>query len=102
MGDVSTNLTINHFVASQVKTLVPAAFIPDDHYTYLEFGNYLTDVSQFRDPAAHHGGRKKAHLAALWTATTLTGPDPVAAIGIFLTPITIPVVYCAGLVGWTH
>jgi len=31
---------------------------PDEEYTFLELGNFLTDVSQFRDPYAHMLGKR--------------------------------------------
>ncbi len=108
MGDISTHAGISHFVAGQITSAVPAALVPAEHYAYLEFGNYLTDVSQFRDPVAHHAGRVKTHKMALSTAAFnifgLTGGWSVAAapVSLALSPVTIPFTYILGLTGWTH
>ena len=50
---------------SEAATSIPPTAIPVDDYTYVELGNFLTDVSQFRDPVAFHGARDKAHARAL-------------------------------------
>ena len=52
MGDVSTHREIHE---AFIQPHLPADVDP----VYVEFGNYLTDVSQFVDPWAHIGGKKK-------------------------------------------
>lgn len=108
MGDVSTHATIHGFVMAQLRAAVPATLVPEDHYTDLELGNYLTDLSQFRDPPAHHAGRVMTHTTALRTFVTWNGilddewfwaTLPLwAATGL---PLTL-FAYGAGLTGWTH
>jgi hypothetical protein len=49
MGDVSTHSQI----AKAILPMLPAAEAP-----FFEIGNWLTDVSQFRDPFAHVGGKR--------------------------------------------
>lgn len=54
MGDISRHRDIFLFT----RETVPAAFLDNaklvaDDLTYLELGNYLTDVSQFRDPVTY-------------------------------------------------
>ncbi len=94
MGDISTHAAISHHVASQLRAVAPASLLPPEHYTYLELGNYLTDMSQFRDPAAHHSGRRQAHRTALRTAAR--------SGGYVLSPITVPAAYALGLLGWNR
>ncbi len=54
MGDISRHRDIFLFT----RETVPVAFLDNakltaDDLTYLELGNYLTDVSQFRDPVTY-------------------------------------------------
>ncbi len=108
MGDISTHADISHFVAGQIQLAAPAALVPAEHYAYLEFGNYLTDVSQFRDPVAHHAGRVKTHMMALRTIVTwnglLDGPWFWPTLPLWTAtglPLTLTG-YIFGLTGWTH
>lgn len=48
MGEILRHAEIFHNTMEKIGSLRP-----DEEYTYLELGNYLTDVSQFRDPFAH-------------------------------------------------
>ena len=71
MGDISTHKEINYHVIPQLKAISAA-----ENYTYLEFGNFLTDVSQFRDPLSWIGAKKKFRLVAL-------APPPLVFCGLF-------------------
>ena len=51
MGDIETHATI----AEAVQAVLPAGEARD----FFEVGNFLTDVSQFRDPYAHLGGKTR-------------------------------------------
>jgi hypothetical protein len=54
MGDISRHRDIYLFTKDAVPTqLLSAARITAGDLTYLELGNYLTDVSQFRDPVTY-------------------------------------------------
>ncbi|HEV3001472.1 MAG TPA: hypothetical protein VGW75_12095 [Solirubrobacteraceae bacterium] len=53
MGEVLRHAEIFHNTRERIGTLRP-----DEDYTYLELGNYLTDVSQFRDPFAHMSAKR--------------------------------------------
>jgi hypothetical protein len=64
MGDIGSHARITQHVVTQLRRIVPAASIPEADYTYLELGNFLTDVSQFRDPPAFHRAREVARQAA--------------------------------------
>ncbi len=48
MGEILRHAEVFHNTIEKIGSLRP-----DEEYTYLELGNYLTDVSQFRDPFAH-------------------------------------------------
>lgn len=65
MGDIGTHKSITKHVRDQVELTLGDGAIPPEHFGYLELGNFLADVSQFRDPPAHHGGREQAYDAAL-------------------------------------
>jgi hypothetical protein len=69
VGDIGTHAEITAFVAGQVAASVPQ--VPAADYTYLELGNFLTDVSQFRDPVAFHNARNKADTLLRETAVGL-------------------------------
>jgi hypothetical protein len=56
MGDVSTHSEI----AQAVMPLLPAG-----EAKYFEIGNWITDVSQFRDPFAHLSGKRTFFLRAM-------------------------------------
>lgn len=64
MGDIGTHAEIGRFVIGQVRKAVPDGTIPAADYAFLELGNFLTDVSQFRDPAAYHRAREQARSTA--------------------------------------
>jgi hypothetical protein len=60
MGDISRHRDI--FLNTREATpaiLLNKCRIAADDLTYLELGNYLTDVSQFRDPATYIFGKQK-------------------------------------------
>jgi len=57
MGDVSTHAQITEFVVAEARRTIGDVAVPPEEYTYLELGNFLTDVSQFRDPTAFHRAR---------------------------------------------
>jgi hypothetical protein len=65
VGDIGTHAEIIEHVTTEVVTSVPPTQIPTVDYTYLELGNFLTDVSQFRDPVAFHGARERARAQLL-------------------------------------
>ena len=48
MGDVKRHAEVFHNTIEKIGSLRP-----DEEYTYVELGNFLTDVSQFRDPFAN-------------------------------------------------
>ncbi|MEO0532372.1 MAG: hypothetical protein AAF215_00700 [Cyanobacteria bacterium P01_A01_bin.123] len=53
MGNISAHAEINEYVINELQKISP-----NEDYAYLELGNFLTDVSQFRDPYAHIKGKK--------------------------------------------
>jgi hypothetical protein len=63
MGDIGTHADISRFVIDQAGK-IPGNTIPVTDYAFLELGNFLTDVSQFRDPAAYHRAREQARSTA--------------------------------------
>lgn len=75
MGDIGTHAEITEFVASQVTAAVSPSDIPEPDYTYLELGNFLTDVAQFRDPVAFHSAREVARAKLPGLAQTFYGPE---------------------------
>lgn len=48
MGEILRHAEIFHNTLEKIGLLRP-----DEEYTYVELGNFLTDISQFRDPFAH-------------------------------------------------
>ncbi len=64
MGDISTHAEITEFTVAEAKRFISTTDIPDPDYTFLELGNFLTDVSQFRDPPAFHRARDRARAQA--------------------------------------
>lgn len=64
MGDISTHAEITEFTVAEAKRFIGTTEIPDSDYTFLELGNFLTDVSQFRDPPSFHRARDQARAAA--------------------------------------
>lgn len=80
MGDIGTHADITEFVTGEVSASIPPAQVPLADYTYLELGNFLTDVSQFRDPVAFHSARGKAYQRLPLPAQALYGPEWVRDI----------------------
>ncbi len=64
MGDIGTHAEITKFMIAQAGRVVPATEIPVADYAFVELGNFLTDVSQFRDPPAFHRAREQARGTA--------------------------------------
>jgi hypothetical protein len=64
MGDIGTHAEISRFVIDQARKALPDGAIPATDYAFLELGNFLTDVSQFRDPPAYHRARELARSEA--------------------------------------
>jgi len=64
VGDIGTHAEISKFVIAQVRGVVSDGEIPAADYSFLELGNFLTDVSQFRDPPAYHRAREQARSTA--------------------------------------
>lgn len=64
MGDISTHAEITEHTVAEAKRFISTTDIPDAEYTFLELGNFLTDVSQFRDPPAFHRARDRARAQA--------------------------------------
>jgi len=65
MGDVRTHAEISLFLKTQWDTVLPGQVHPGS-FSFLELGNFLTDVSQVRDPPAHHHGRERFREGAAW------------------------------------
>ena len=80
MGDIGTHAEITEFVTAQVGAAVSPTEIPVADYTYLELGNFLTDVAQFRDPVAFHGAREAARAKLPGPAQNWYGPDWLIAM----------------------
>ena len=53
MGDIATHKEIVLHMIPQLNQISPA-----ENYTYIEFGNFLTDISQFRDPVSFLNAKK--------------------------------------------
>jgi hypothetical protein len=64
MGDIGTHAEISKFVIAQARRVISDADIRAADYTFLELGNFLTDVSQFRDPPSYHRAREQAWSTA--------------------------------------
>ena len=64
MGDVSTHADIAQHIVTEARAGIPDSVIPERDYVFLELGNFLTDVSQFRDPPAFHRARDLARAEA--------------------------------------
>ena len=81
MGDISTHRKLyEDFVK-------PRLGLPDEQAIFVELGNYLTDVSQFRDPFAHLSGKKavwNAGRAKLWGLRFFFLADLVADLDGYL------------------
>ena len=77
MGDIGTHAEISNFVIDQVRRTVSDTDIPRADYSFLELGNFLTDVSQFRDPPAYHRARERARgKAGGFAGKIFLGSDP--------------------------
>ena len=72
MGDIGSHAEISHFVIGQVRKILPDA-IPAADYAFLELGNFLTDVSQFRDPPSYHRAREQARSEAGFGGISVPG-----------------------------
>jgi len=59
MGNIRAHAECSAHVIAQLSKV-----LPDEDYLYLELGNYLTDVSQFRDPFAYFSAKKQVINAA--------------------------------------
>lgn len=64
MGDISTHAEITGFVVAEARRTISDRDIPEADYTYLELGNFMTDISGFRDPPAFHRARDVARAQA--------------------------------------
>ena len=60
MGDIKTHGIVGHQVLAALRNVLPS-----EDYQYVELGNYLTDVSQFRDPTAMHMAKPRLLTVAL-------------------------------------
>ncbi|MEL7024219.1 MAG: hypothetical protein AAGL69_10765 [Pseudomonadota bacterium] len=96
MGDVSTHKGVTEYVHEQIAREMPGD-LSAEHFTFLELGNWLTDLSQFVDPTAHQQARTLVAQRAsvgryldafnLWADETLghTGRGTrVGQLGVFL------------------
>jgi hypothetical protein len=81
VGDVATHAAISPHVTAQLK-LVFGSSVADEDYTYIELGNFLTDVKQFRDPSAFHRAREQARARAAEAAGAAAGGLPIDAWAI--------------------
>lgn len=79
MGDIGTHADIGRFVIDQAGK-IPGNTIPVADYAFLELGNFLTDVSQFRDPAAYHRAREQARSTAGFGGMVLGSDDWVTEV----------------------
>jgi len=69
VGDVSRHRDIFLFARDAVPTQVlGAVHLTRDDLTYLELGNYLTDVSQFRDPVTYIFAKRR-----IWRENVIPG-----------------------------
>jgi hypothetical protein len=75
LGNITTHAQISAHVIAQLTRVRP-----DEDYLYLELGNFLTDVSQFRDPYACIHAKKSMFQKAVEGKLLLLGPPVVAAI----------------------
>jgi len=60
MGDIGTHKEVVLHMIPQLQQISAA-----ENYTYVEFGNFLTDVSQFRDPVAFLNAKPLLKLGRL-------------------------------------
>ncbi|MCU5086970.1 hypothetical protein OCA23_27145 [Bacillus cereus] len=72
MGDIRTHAEIN----IDVIRLLQAISINED-WLYLEYGNMLTDISQFRDPFAQIGAKQKIWNRALFNKGVIPILGPI-------------------------
>ncbi|MFE4140463.1 hypothetical protein ACFX4I_01150 [Peribacillus sp. YIM B13472] len=74
MGDIKTHALVSFRTIQQLQNISP-----DEDWIYLELGNFLTDISQYRDPFAHMSAKKKVWRRALFsTGIPILGPPSVA------------------------
>ena len=81
MGDVSRHRDI--FLSSRnavPTTLLGQAKVSRDDLTYVELGNYLTDVSQFRDPVTYIFTKRRIWREKVIPKVADKFPIPKAAI----------------------
>ncbi|WAZ26960.1 hypothetical protein STRCI_008651 [Streptomyces cinnabarinus] len=60
MGDLDSHAHCSVYTAGQLDAALPSGWLPSAFSTYLEVGNFLTDLSQFRDPFGYLLGRQTA------------------------------------------
>src|SRR5260370_41785443 len=77
MGDTYTHATI----AQKIINVLQAA-LPEDNYAFFELGNWLTDISQLRDPPAHVGAKKTIATAAVEASFALKLPYVYSYVGM--------------------
>jgi len=58
MGDIASHGRIAAHVVEQLRKVASTTTIPTTDYSFLELGNFITDVEQFRDPVAFHKARE--------------------------------------------
>lgn len=60
---------------------------PDEEYVFIELGNFLTDISQFRDPFANMSAKR-----TLWKKASAKDPlSYIPILGIFLNEIALDI-----------
>jgi hypothetical protein len=59
MGNILAHAEISHHVIGQLQPMTPGA-----NLIYLELGNFITDISQFRDPYAFMSAKQRLPLVA--------------------------------------
>ena len=58
MGDIASHGRIAAHVVEQLRKVASTTTIPTTDYSFLELGNFITDVEQLRDPVAFHKARE--------------------------------------------
>jgi hypothetical protein len=77
MGDIASHGQVTTHVVEQMKKVAAPGMIPEADYSYLELGNFITDVAQFRDPVAWHKARERVRDEARAAAGAGTAVVPV-------------------------
>lgn len=77
MGEITRHFEVFENTKGKVAQLRP-----DEEYTYLELGNFLTDVSQFRDPFAHMFAKRVIWRDAKGTNLVLSVIAAIPIIGV--------------------